>query len=110
MSRSAIEGLLELKREHGFRADEIDRIEIDIFEVAYNIIGGGEEGDKTKVRSKEEADHSLQYMVAVALLDGRGPEPFAVMGENAGSIEPIARLATVINPGVSVWRSASGTR
>ncbi|MEA5115585.1 MAG: MmgE/PrpD family protein [Geobacteraceae bacterium] len=70
-SQAAIEGLLELQREHGFSAGEIDGIEIDIFDVAYNIIGGGEEGDKTRVGSKEEADHSLHYMVAVALLDGQ---------------------------------------
>ena len=38
--------------------------------MAFSIIGGGEEGDKTIVRIKEEADHSLHYMVAVALLDG----------------------------------------
>ena len=43
---------------------------IDIFDVAYHIIGGGEEGDKQRVHTKEEADHSLPYMVAVALLDG----------------------------------------
>lgn len=70
-SQSAIEAALELRGEHGFSAGEIERIEIDIFDVAYNIIGGGEEGDKTVVRTKEEADHSLQYMVAVALLDGK---------------------------------------
>lgn len=68
-SQSAIEGALELKKEHGFSADEIELIKIDIFNVAYHIIGGGEEGDKTVVRTKEEADHSLHYMVAVALLD-----------------------------------------
>ena len=68
-SQSAIEGSLELKKEHGFKAQEVEEIEIDIFDVAFNIIGGGEEGDKTAVRTKEEADHSLQYMVAVALLD-----------------------------------------
>lgn len=70
-AQSAIEGVLELKKEYGFSAMDIDGIEIDIFDVAYNIIGGGEEGDKTVVRTKEEADHSLHYMVAVALLDGQ---------------------------------------
>ena len=79
-SQSAIEGLLELQAEHGFAAAAVDRLQIDIFEVAYHIIGGGEEGDKTVVRTKEEADHSLHYMVSVALLDGQlmpeqyGPE------------------------------------
>ncbi len=68
-SQSAIEGVLELKEEHGFPAGDIDSIRIDIFDVAYNIIGGGEEGAKTEVRTKEEADHSLPYMIAAAVLD-----------------------------------------
>lgn len=70
-SQSALEGILELQAQHGFSGEEIDRVEIDVFDVAFNIIGGGEEGDKTLVRTKEEADHSLQYMVSAAILDGR---------------------------------------
>ncbi|HJS17397.1 MAG TPA: hypothetical protein VJ785_01520, partial [Anaerolineales bacterium] len=35
------------------------------------IIGGGEEGEKIKVHTKEEADHSLPYIVAVAILDNQ---------------------------------------
>jgi len=69
-SQSATEGVLELKAETGFTGDQVDRIEIDIFDVAYNIIGGGEEGSKYGVRTKEEADHSLQYIVSAAILDG----------------------------------------
>ena len=69
-SQSSIEGMIELKKKHGFSAYEVESIEIEIFDVAFHIIGGGEEGDKTQVRTKEEADHSLQYMVSAALLDG----------------------------------------
>ncbi|MDZ7692003.1 MAG: MmgE/PrpD family protein [Balneolaceae bacterium] len=69
-SQSSIEGMIELKDKCGFTADDIEKIDIEIFDVAYHIIGGGEEGDKTIVRTKEEADHSLQYMVSAALLDG----------------------------------------
>ena len=69
-SQSALEGMLELRAKHHVRPEEIESIRIDIFDVAYHIIGGGEEGDKQRVRTKEEADHSLPYMVAVALLDG----------------------------------------
>ena len=69
-SQSATEAILELKAETGFAADEVERIDIDIFDVAFNIIGGGEEGSKYGVRTKEEADHSLQYIVAAAILDG----------------------------------------
>jgi 2-methylcitrate dehydratase len=70
-SQSAVEGALELREAYGLTGREVERIEIETFDVAYHIIGGGEEGDKTQVRSKEEADHSLHYMVAVALLDGQ---------------------------------------
>ncbi len=69
-SQSAIEGLLELQAQHGFRAEDVERIDLETFQVAFMIIGGGEEGDKHLVRTKEEADHSLPYMLAVALLDG----------------------------------------
>ncbi len=70
-SQSALEGMIEMMRERGFSGSDIDRIRIDIFDVAHLIIGGGVEGDKTIVRTKEEADHSLHYMVAAAALDGQ---------------------------------------
>ncbi len=70
-SQSTLEGVLELRQEHEFRAEEVEKIEVETFDVAYHIIGGGEEGDKKIVRRKEEADHSLPYLVAVAVLDGR---------------------------------------
>jgi len=70
-SQSVLEGVLELKQEYGLRGEDVTRVGIEIFDVAYHIIGGGEEGDKTLVRTKEEADHSLPYLVAVALLDGQ---------------------------------------
>ena len=68
-SQATIEGVLELKQEYQITGADIHRIDIDIFDVAYNIIGGGEEGEKITVHTKEEADHSLPYIVAVAILD-----------------------------------------
>lgn len=77
-SQSAIQTVLELQQRHHFRAEDIERVTVDIFDVAHRIIGGGEEGDKTSVATKEEADHSLPYMLAVALLDGDVlPEQYA---------------------------------
>lgn len=69
-AQSAIEGILQLQARHHLTPEDIDWIRVDTFDVAYNIIGGGEEGDKREVRTKEEADHSLPYLLAVALLDG----------------------------------------
>jgi 2-methylcitrate dehydratase len=68
-SQSTLEGAMEL-RGRGLDPKHVKEIRIETFDVAYHIIGGGEEGDKKVVRVKEEADHSLPYMVAVALIDG----------------------------------------
>jgi 2-methylcitrate dehydratase len=94
-SQAAIEGALELKHQHGFKPSEVERIEIDIFDVAYHIIGGGEEGDKTVVRTKEEADHSLPYLVAVALLDG-GVMPAQFAPERIGRSDVQQLLKSVL--------------
>ena len=89
-SQSVLEGVLELKQEYGLRGEDVTKAEIEIFDVAYHIIGGGEEGDKTLVGTKEEADHSLPYLVAVALLDGQVmPEqyrPDRIQGEDVQSL------------------------
>jgi 2-methylcitrate dehydratase len=69
-SQSVLEGILELRRAHGVRPETVARVEVEIFVVGYHIIGGGEEGEKVAVTMKEDADHSLPYLVAVALLDG----------------------------------------
>jgi 2-methylcitrate dehydratase len=95
-SQSAIEGALELKTRNGFTGGEVDRIEIEIFDVAYNIIGGGEEGDKTTVLTKEQADHSLQYIVAVALLDGQVmPEQYEQSRIERQDVQSLLRKVSV---------------
>ncbi len=95
-SQSAIEALLELRAEHNVRADDVERIELDTFQVAFDIIGGGEEGDKQRVRSKEEADHSLPYLLAVALLDGQLlPEQYLSERIAAGDVQELLRRVEV---------------
>ena len=68
-SQSSIEGVLELQNFEKFNSKDIDQIEVEIFQVAFDIIGGGAEGNKTDIHTKEEADHSLPYMISAALLD-----------------------------------------
>ena len=78
-SQSALEALLELRETHSIDQRGVERIELETFQVAYDIIGGGEEGGKKQIRTKEQADHSLPYLLAVALLDGQVmPEQFAL--------------------------------
>lgn len=68
-SQTAIDAALGLQQAHAFDASEIEKVDVEVFDVAYRIIGGGEEDDKTLVFSKEDADHSLPYLIAVAFLD-----------------------------------------
>ncbi len=70
-SQSTLEGIEELTDKYDFRPEEIEKIVLQTFDVAYNIIGGGEEGGKKSIHKKEEADHSLPYMIAVLILDGK---------------------------------------
>lgn len=99
-SQSALEGMIEMMKERGFSGADIDRIRIDIFDVAHLIIGGGVEGDKTIVRTKEEADHSLQYMVAAAALDGQVmPPQYEPDRIRRGDVQSLLRRVTVVpNP------------
>ena len=69
-SQSSIEGILELRERYGFNGQDVQSIEVEIFQVAYDIIGGGEEGPKNQVRTEETQSDRLPYMIAVALLDG----------------------------------------
>src|SRR5207244_4325327 len=41
-SQSALEGLLELREAHALAPTDVERIELETFQVAYDIIGGGE--------------------------------------------------------------------
>lgn len=95
-SQSAIEAALELRQEAAIDPGEIERVDVDIFDVAYHIIGGGEEGNKTVVRTKEEADHSLQYLIAVALLDGQVmPEQYGLERIRAQDVQALLHKVSV---------------
>ncbi|MCO6497282.1 MAG: MmgE/PrpD family protein [Chitinophagaceae bacterium] len=69
-SQATLEGVQELHKAYPFNPEDVQKIVLNTFDVAYNIIGGGEEGGKKNIRTKEEADHSLPYLIAVMLLDG----------------------------------------
>ena len=70
-TQPAVEAALELRKEHKIRASEIEEVRVTTFLTAYHIVGGGEYGDRYEVYTKEQADHSLPYVIAVSLLDGQ---------------------------------------
>ena len=69
-TESAIFCMLELRKAHPFDPAEVVGIEAEVFQEAYDFTGGGKFGPKTDVHTKEDADHSLPYLLAVAALDG----------------------------------------
>lgn len=69
-AQPSIEAVIELKQENNFDIDDIEKIDVTTFLTAYHIIGSGAYGDRKKVETKEQADHSLFYLISVALLDG----------------------------------------
>jgi 2-methylcitrate dehydratase len=76
-AQSAIEGLLELRARERIDPEKVKRIDVETFKQGWSVIGGGH-GDAYHVDSKEQADHSYPYVLAVALLDGDvWPEQYA---------------------------------
>ncbi len=95
-SQTAIECALQLKRQEKVVPAEIEHIDIETFDVAYHIIGGGDEGDKTMVSTKEEADHSLPYLISVALLDGQVmPEQYTAERINRRDVQELLNNVTI---------------
>lgn len=66
-SQSAIDAALQLRPQIG-DWQQIERIVIESFEAAVSIIGS--EPEKWRPTSRETADHSMGYCVALALRDG----------------------------------------
>jgi 2-methylcitrate dehydratase len=69
-TESAIFCLLELRKAQPFNPADVVAIEVAVFQDAYDFTGGGKFGPKTNVHTKEDADHSLPYLLAVAAIDG----------------------------------------
>src|SRR5256884_9674889 len=85
-----------LRRQEKFTVAEIEQIDLETFDVAYNIIGGGDEGDKTLVATKEQADHSLPYLISVALLDGQVmPEQYTTERINRRDVQELLNNVSI---------------
>jgi 2-methylcitrate dehydratase len=69
-TQSAVHCMVELARQNKIDPDKVVSIEADVFQLAYDFAGGGLYGVDKVIRIKEQADHSLPYLLAVALLDG----------------------------------------
>ena len=69
-TQSAVHCMVELVRQNKLDPGKVVSIEADVIRIAYDFAGGGLYGVDKVIRTKEQADHSLPYLLAVALLDG----------------------------------------
>jgi 2-methylcitrate dehydratase len=69
-TQSSLEAAQDLMAGFNLDPSRIESVDITTFLTAYHIVGGGVYGDRKNVHSKEQADHSLPYVLAVLLLDG----------------------------------------
>src|ERR1700730_5554744 len=69
-TQSAVHCMVELVRQNKLDPGKVVSIEANVIRIAYDFAGGGLYGVDKVVRTKEQADHSLPYLLAVALLDG----------------------------------------
>lgn len=69
-AQSAVQAALDLRKKMPkFAIKEIESIHVRTSDISYEIIGN--DPDKWHPKSRETADHSLPYIVAVALMDGK---------------------------------------
>jgi 2-methylcitrate dehydratase len=69
-TQSAVHCMVELTRQKKLDPNRIVSIEGEVFQLAFDFAGGGLYGVDKIIRTKEQADHSLPYLLSVALIDG----------------------------------------
>jgi 2-methylcitrate dehydratase len=77
-TQSAVQCIIELVRQNkpalsvatGFDPRKVVAIEAEVPQITYEFTGGGLYGVDKEIRTKEQADHDLGYLLAVAFLDG----------------------------------------
>jgi 2-methylcitrate dehydratase len=95
-AQSALEAVDELRKKHKFNVADIKEVEVTTFLTAYHIIGSGAYGDRQIVETKEQADHSFFYAVAVLLLDGEiYPQQFEQERINKRDVQELLKKVKV---------------
>jgi 2-methylcitrate dehydratase len=85
-----LEAVLDLKRRNTLAAADIERVQCDVFQGAFEFAGGGAFGAKDHPQVKEQGDYNLKYLIAAALLgDQLGPaqlEETRIQGHDAQAL------------------------
>ena len=96
-TQSAIECMLELLAKTPVAADSVISIEADVPQITSDFSGGGLYGNASSdITTKPQADHSLPYLLAVALLDGQVMLPqFTPARINSSDVQTLLKKVVV---------------
>ncbi|RYC30636.1 MmgE/PrpD family protein [Lichenibacterium minor] len=107
-SQTSVDLAIELRDAHALAGAAIERVIVEVADGAYEVLGGGKYGPKLDCRIKEQADHNLLYLVAVALLDGEvWPGQFAPERILRDDVQALLRKV-VVGPDSSFTRRIPG--
>jgi 2-methylcitrate dehydratase len=94
--QTPIETALALRSEHGVDHRDITAVDVDTFQTAYDIAGGGTFGGKDHPGTKEQADYNLKYLLAVAFIDGQvGPDQLRTERIGRSDVQQLLRRVNI---------------
>ncbi|MDH6247661.1 MmgE/PrpD family protein [Mycobacterium sp. OTB74] len=94
--QTPIETILALSAEHGVDYRDVAAVDVDTFQTAYEIAGGGTFGTKDDPSTKEQADYNLKYLLAVALIDGQvGPDQLRTERIQRADVQGLLRRISI---------------
>lgn len=94
--QTPIETILALSAEHGVDHHDVTAVDVDTFQTAYDIAGGGTFGGKDHPTTKEQADYNLKYLLAVALIDRQvGPDQLRTERIQRADVQELLRRISV---------------
>lgn len=95
-SQTAVDLAIALRDAYAIDAGAIRRVTARVADGAYQVLGGGSYGPKDECRIKEQADHNLRYLIAVALIDGVvDPPQFTPDRINRADVQALLRKVEV---------------
>jgi 2-methylcitrate dehydratase PrpD len=107
--QALIDTTLALAAQEQIRHDDIERVEVDMFDNGYQFAGGGSYGNKDHPQTKEQGDYNLKYLTAVALIDGQvGPEQLQTERIRRADVQDLLSRVE-IRPDAELSRGYPGT-
>ncbi|WP_255170928.1 MmgE/PrpD family protein [Natrononativus amylolyticus] len=94
-AQSAVEGVIELAKTEDLDPESISGVTLETFAGAKRALGGGE-GNRYEVETRAQADHSLPYVLAAALLDRElSPAQYASERLRRADVQELLRIVDV---------------